>query len=602
MAFSTSPERLRTLPEYVLRLSQRKKAHCLSVLNRVGDVKQYSSFSYFDQIQRLTRALVDSGIKRTSRVALISNTRHEWSVCELATICAGGVIVPIYPNTTTEDLLFILNHSECEFVFVENRLALRQVMVVRDQCPKLRNVIVFEPPPQQEPGLWMSLMEFMSGGAQTEHPSFSFERLCQTADERDAVTILYTSGTTGQPKGVVLSHQQIINETLEVFAALQISSKDHTLSFLPYSHVLGRTEHWGHLIVGYSMTYSSGVERLVEEMAIVNPTVIVGVPRIFEKLYSLLKSKIETSTIDQTLFEWGYEIGSRVSFKQEHQESLTLRERAEWSLAQKVVLGRLKEQIFGSRLRFAVSGGAPLSLEILKFFHACGVLILEGYGLTETTGAICVNRPYLFEFGTVGKPLFRTKIKIAEDGEILVKGPTTMLHYYKDSEATEEILNDSWIATGDIGAISERGALIIKDRKKDLIKSSNGKYIAPQKIEGFFKEMAFISNVHIHGDNRKYVVALLTLNKQYLFSYAREKDIAFNSMEDLKEAPPIKAMIREGVAKVNAKLPSHETIKNYAVLPDDFTVESGEITPSLKVKRRIVDQKFAELIESLYTI
>lgn len=590
-----------TLPLYVANLPKRKKAKCLSVLNKQGSTRSFSCLEYFDQIQKLSKALIAAGIKKGSKVALLSNTRHEWSVCDLASICVGAIVVPLYPNMTTEELDFILNHSEAELIFVENRTALRQLMVVKEKCPLLKTVVLFEPPSQREIGVWMSFNEFVSGAAQTSSQTFNFERLCQQARPTDPVTIIYTSGTTGLPKGVLLTHSQIITETQEAFAALQITAEDHTLSFLPYSHVLGRTEHWGHLIIGYSMTYSSGIERLSEELQLIQPSVIVAVPRVFEKIYTSLKSKIETSAVDSSIFNWAFKVGTQVSRKQQAGEELGIKLHGEYLVAKSLLFNRLKEQLFGLNLRFAVSGGAPLSKEISHFFHACGILILEGYGLTETTGAICVNRPYDFEFGTVGKPLNKTKIKIASDGEVLIQGPTTMVEYYKDAPATKAIIQNHWIHSGDIGEISHEGRLIIKDRKKDLIKTANGKYVAPQKLEGLFKQLPFISHAHIHGDQRRFVVALLTLNKNYLFAEARERGIIFKSLEDLKENPIIKEIIRAGVAQVNLSLAAHESIKNFAVLTEDFSIESGEITPSLKVKRRIIDQKYKNLIDSLYS-
>ncbi|MEY4617262.1 MAG: Long-chain acyl-CoA synthetase [Pseudomonadota bacterium] len=585
---------------YILDLASRSNQRCLAVIDREGGIKYFSSREYHEQIKKVATSLHSRGIKRGDKIAIFSNTRHEWSVCDLAAMSIGAVVVPLYPNLTTDDLSYIVNHSESKIIFVENRTSLRQLMVVRDKCPQLELVVVFDPPTQIEEGLWLSFSEFITDRSGRPQQPFSFEKTCIASRPTDPVTIIYTSGTTGQPKGVVLSHGQVIEETIEAFAALQITNEDRTLSFLPYSHVLGRTEHWGHLVIGYSMAYSAGNERLQEELQLIKPTVIVGVPRIFEKIYTQLKAKIETSTIDRRIFEWAYEIGKEVSEHQQSHLDLDLKVQAEYSLANSMIFERLRQQLFGGQLRFAISGGAPLSKEILEFFHACGVLILEGYGLTETTGAICVNRTYDFEFGSVGKPLNKSTIKIAKDGEILVRGPTIMSEYYHDKNSTSKVLSDGWLHTGDIGEISRAGNLIIKDRKKDLIKTANGKYVAPQKLEQLFKQLPFVSHAHIHGDQRKYIVAVLTLNKNYLFSDAREKGISFKSLEDLKDNPAIKNMIRAGVAQVNSSLAPHEAIKDYAVLSEDFSIESGEVTPSLKVKRKVVDHRYKSLIDSLY--
>lgn len=590
-----------TIQQYILDLPHKNSDPFISVINKKGDIQTYSAPHYFKQIRKLAKALIDAGIQRGDKVAILSNTRHEWSICDLAIIAVGGVTVPLYPNTTSEDLLYILNHSEATLIFIESKAHLRQQLLVKEQCDHLKHIILFDPPSQPEPGIWLSFNEFLSGSAKDHQiHDLNFEDLCHQAQTEELVTIIYTSGTTGTPKGVALSHQQVIAEITEAFSALHMSSQDHTFSFLPYSHVLGRTEHWGNLIVGYHMTYASGIERLAEELPRVEPTVIVGVPRVYEKIYTSLKAKIETSMIDSKIFDWAFKIGSEVSQKQQAGIPLSFKLKSELLLAQKLFFDRMKSELFGNKIKFVISGGAALSEEIIKFFHCCGILILEGYGLTETTGAICVNRSYDYEFGSVGKPLYKTKIKIASDGEILIQGPTTLKEYYKDPVSTQEQIQDHWLHTGDLGLLSPHGNLIITDRKKDLIKTANGKYVAPQKIESLFKQLPFISHVHIHGEQKNYVVALLTLNKNVIFSKAREKDISFKTMDDLKENSFIKDLIRSGVAQVNMSLASHESIKNYAILNDDFSIESGEITPSLKVKRKVIDQKYKSLIDSLY--
>lgn len=590
-----------TLQQYILDLPNKNSDPFISVINKNGNIQTYSAHHYFKQICKLAKAMINAGIQRGDKVAILSNTRHEWSICDLSIIAVGGITVPLYPNTTSDDLLYILNHSEAKLIFLENKANLRQQLLVKEQCNHLNNIIIFDPPSQPEPGIWQSYNEFLSDSAKDDqNHDFNFEDLCHQAQSEDLVTIIYTSGTTGIPKGVALSHKQVIAEITEAFLALHITSQDHTLSFLPYSHVLGRTEHWGNLIVGYHMTYASSIERLADELPRIEPTVIVGVPRVYEKIYTSLKAKIETSVIDSKIFDWALKIGSDVSQKQQADIPLDFKLKSELLLAKTLLFDRLKSELFGRKIKFVISGGAALSEDIIKFFHCCGILILEGYGLTETTGAICVNRPYDFEFGSVGKPLYKTKIKIASDGEILIQGPTTLKEYYKDPAATKDLIHDHWLHTGDLGELSSNGNLIIKDRKKDLIKTANGKYVAPQKIESLFKQLPFISHVHIHGEQKSYIVALLTLNKNVIFSKAREKDIVFKTMEDLKENSYIKDLIRSGVAQVNLSLASHESIKNYAILNDDFTIESGELTPTLKLKRKVIDQKYKSLIDSLY--
>lgn len=589
-----------TLAEAVCLLKKQNNGPRLTLIEKNGHFKNYTAKEYYKQIERVAKALVETGFEKGDSVGIFSNSRHEWSVCDLAAACIGCIVVPIYPNMTSEDLAYILNHSACKILFVENRSALRQVMVIKEQCPALKHIVLFDPPQQTEGDEWISFNEFMSGLTQRERQSFHFENRCRTVRPTDEVTIIYTSGTTGVPKGVLLTHQNIISEIYNVFSALQITEDDHSLSFLPYSHVLGRLEHWGNLVLGYRMTYSSGLEKLADELPLVNPTVIVTVPRILERFFIGLKAKIETSYIDSKLFKKAQTILTELAEKEQVGQTFNWKDDVSENLAQWFFSSRIKSSFFGNKLRFILSGGAGLNWEILNFFSTCGIQILEGYGLTETSGAICVNRPYDLELGTVGKPLEKMKIKIAHDGEILVQGPTVMKGYFKSTDKPSKFMKQGWFSTGDIGELTKNGNLIIKDRKKDLIKTATGKYVAPQKIESLFKQLPFVSYVHIHGDEKNYIVALITLNRNYLFTEARSRNIPFKSIEDLKEDPAIKELIRQGIMKVNSSLAAHEAVKNFAVLSEDFSIEGGEITPSLKVKRRIVDQKYQDLIRSLY--
>lgn len=592
-----------TLQSYILDLDFKADRNQLTILLKNGTLKNFSAREYFNQIRNVSKSLINLGINRGDKIAILSQTRHEWSVCDLAIISIGAVTIPLYPNSASDELEYILNHSECKLVFADNRTTLRQILLIKEKCPLLEFIVVFDPPQQKEEGLWLSFSEFMSGMSQeNHHRSFNFEHILKQATSEELVTIIYTSGTTGQPKGVSINHTQIIHEVIETFSALQITEEDHTLSFLPYSHVLGRLEHWGQLIIGYQMTYSNGVEKLYFELPLIEPTVIVAVPRIFEKLFVALKTKIETSLLDNKLFLWAFPIGKIISEKKQRKQELNFKEKAEEVIIKNSIFDRLKRQLFGSRFRFAVSGGAPLNPEISQYFHACGILILEGYGLTETTGAVCVNRPYDFEFGTVGKPIYKSTIKLSHDGEILIKSPTLFKEYYKEVNSDQHLFDNEWFHTGDIGEISKEGRLIIKDRKKELIKTANGKYVAPQKIEGLFKMLPYISHVYIHGDLRQYVVAIVTLNKAEIFKIARDNKISFKTIDDLKEIPFIKELIRNGVAQVNLNLSPHETIKNYAVLSEDFSIENGEITPSLKLKRRVIELNYKDTIDSLYKI
>jgi long-chain acyl-CoA synthetase len=363
------------------------------------------------------------------------------------------------------------------------------------------------------------------------------------------------------------------------------------LSFLPYAHVLGRVELWLHTYVGFTLNFAENIDRLKYNLLDVKPTVILGVPRIFEKIYAGILTETQSNPWRGYLFSM-----------LENNSSPIAGTPLDWPrklLADRLVYSRLRAGL-GGKLRFAVSGGAPLEPQIAEFFHRAGVLILEGYGLTETTAAITVNTPPAFEFGTVGKPLADVKIKLAEDGEILVKSDKVMKGYYQAEQATSEVFRDGYFCTGDIGEWTEKGFLRITDRKKDLIKTAAGKYIAPQKLEGLLKLNPLISNALIHGDRKKYIVALVTLNESYVKRLASDQNWNYRGYKALVQSPEIQNLVRKAVAQVNTKLASFETIKHFSVLSHDFTVESGELTPSLKVKRRVCDQNYKALIESLY--
>lgn len=543
-------------------------------------------------IQTLGCALLSRGVQPKDRVAIMSNTRLEWSVCDYAILGVQGIVVPIYQTVTKEDLKHILRDSEAKILFVENNFMLKQFNEIKAELPKIEKVICFE---SEE---WN---QFLNDGrkAKATH-SENFEKLCQASTRQDVATIIYTSGTTGLPKGVVLTHEQVMSEISEAFPHLGVSKTDVSLSFLPYAHILGRIENWGHVFIGFQMAYAENIERIRSYLLDVRPTILVAVPRIFEKVYSGIYAQLGTNFLKNKIFQEALDIGKKVSEYKLDRKPVPVKLFLAYQVAQKLVLGKVKEA-FGGRLRFAVSGGAPISTDIATFFHSCGILILEGYGLTETTAAIAANTPFNYRFGSVGRPIGDVQIKIAEDGEILVKSKKVMREYLNDPESTAQVFTNGWFHTGDIGEILPTGDIRITDRKKDLIKTAGGKYVSPQRLENLLKENSFVSHSLIHGDQKKYVVALITLDANFMKTYAAEKGIIYKDLAELSQHPQILQTVREGVAETNSKLASFETIKRFSILPQDFTVEAGELTPSLKVKRKVLDQKFRKQIEALYT-
>jgi long-chain acyl-CoA synthetase len=590
----------KTICDFVLQMPERGD-NSIALHMKQKDIWQKISWpEYYDRICSVGCALLMNGVQPGDRIGIMSNTRLEWSLCDYAVLGVKAVTVPIYQTVTPEDLQYILNNSEVKILFLENRSMYKTFLKVKEHCPTVQKVICFDLVRESDEGV-ATWNDFYALGKQEKPERRSdFEKLCSSTRLEDMATIVYTSGTTGLPKGVVITHQQIISEVGEAFTYVGARTDDVSLSFLPYAHVMGRIEHWGHAFIGFQMAYAESVEKVRQNLLEIRPTFLISVPRIFEKVYSAIYAQLGASQLKSKTFQWGLKIGLKVGELRMKKESIPLGLFAEYQIAQRLVLDKVKDA-FGGRLRFAISGGAPIAKDIELFFHACGILILEGYGLTETTAAITVNTPFNYRFGSVGLPIGETQIKIADDGEILIKSHKVMKEYYKDPEATQNAFTDGWFHTGDIGEILPSGDLRITDRKKDLIKTAGGKYVAPQKLENLLKTHGFISHILVHGDNRKYIVALITLDPAILRQIARDKGISFQDDAALTQHPAILEMVRKAVADTNTQLASYETIKRFSILQKDFSIETGELTPSLKVKRKLLDQKYKKQIEALYS-
>jgi long-chain acyl-CoA synthetase len=589
-----------TICDHVLNLKDRSRDSIAVKYKREGQWRQLSWPEYYDRILTVGCALLAYGIKPGTRVAIMANTRVEWSIADYAIMGVQAITVPIYQTVTAEDLKFILNNSEAEMIFIENKSLLKMLKIVLADCPSLKRIVSIEAAGETGKNIsnWNDLYAY--GTQEKLNFQSQFVQLGRATQLKDAATIIYTSGTTGQPKGVVLCHEQIISEVTEAFPFMGAQQTDTSLSFLPYAHILGRIEHWGHVYTGFTLAFAESIERVKNNLVDIKPDFMIAVPRIFEKIYSGIYAQMEGNLIKGKLFEWAVAVGLKAGELRLKREPLPIKLALEYALAQKLVLNNIK-LAFGGKLRFCVSGGAPLARDIALFFHACDILILEGYGLTETTAAICVNTPYSYRFGSVGRPIGDVELKIAEDGEILVRSKKVMREYYKNPTATEQAFTQDWFHTGDIGEVTPSGDLKITDRKKDLIKTAGGKYVAPQRLENLLKANTFVSNVLIHGDQKKYIVALITLNQTFLKSFARDKGLNEENPDALTQHPQILEVVRRGVAETNTHLASFESIKRFAVLPRDFTVESGELTPSLKVKRKVLDLKYRDQIASLYS-
>ncbi len=594
-----------TLPQVILNMYERATTTPAIKYKTKQGWQSYSWKEYFEQIETQALGLLNLQVKPGDRIAIFASTRVEWCIADWAILGIGAITVPIYQTMTAEDLEFVLNNSGSKILIMENRYTMKVFNQIKDRCPTVEKIIMFDSETSTEPDLlsWTQIQKMGSDRRaknQNNGNPKEFSDLCKKPVADDMATILYTSGTTGQPKGVVLAHRQAISEVHDCFNYVGVTSADSALTFLPYAHILGRIEHWGAAYIGYTLAFAESIDKIRSNLLEIHPTIMVAVPRIFEKIYSSVWAQVESNIATNKIFRWALAVGLRVADHKLKHEPIPLTLYAPYQLAKTLALHKVTE-LFGGKLRFAISGGATMPRDIANFFHACEILILEGYGLTETTAAITVNAPFDYRFGSVGKPVGDVELRIAEDGEILVKSDKVMKEYYKNDEATKESFSERWFHTGDIGEILSSGDLKITDRKKDLIKTAGGKYVAPQRLEGLLKAHSYISNILIHGDQKKYIVALLTLDKGFILNFAKDKGVKYSDYASLLQSPQVLELVRKGVAETNTHLASFETIKRFAVLPEDFTVEAGELTPSLKVKRKVLDKKFKREIDALYS-
>ena len=548
----------------------------------------------YDRVEQLYWSLLNLGIKKGDRVAIYSNTCKEWGFIDLAVMACGAVTVPVYHSSHPDEVLHILKDCEPRLLFVENESQRKVVTQINSEINIEKTIFINNFDCEDDSIFFMKNILNISGNKMT------LELAEQEILMEDLATIIYTSGTSGNPKGVCLKHEQIMSSVAEVFPLLGVTNTDKTLTFLPFSHVLGRMELWGHYFCGYSIGYAQSIDKIKRNLIEVKPTVIVGVPRIFEKIYFGIKAQVEISKLKQSIFSRAVKIGKMNTELRQNKKSPSFFQALKSQFAHQLVFSEIHSKM-GGRLRFAISGGAPLDSEIADFFAACGLPVLEGYGLTETTGPIFVNTLFENMNGSVGKAIGDVKIKLAQDGEILVSSKKVMPCYFENEQATKDAMTeDGFFRTGDIGKLTDGGFLKITDRKKDLIKTAGGKFVAPQKLEKRFSKNPLIDHIHIHGDRKKYIVALITLNRDKVFQLKEEHKISSSDFSQLTRSELIQTEVRKAVAQVNADLASHETIKRYHILDHNFSIEEGQLTPSLKMKRKVIDKQYQKQIDSLY--
>ena len=557
-----------------------------------------------DRVRGIALGLISLGVARGERVVIFSNNRVEWLLADWADICIGALTVPIYASGTASQALHIIGHAEPSLLFVDSWKRLQLLDSAHMPWSRLKAVVVFEAAEatfkSERPVRVITLdgLNEMGRSHERRHPG-TFELVVDSLRPQDDLTIIYTSGTTGVPKGVLTTHAHYLFMLQALDVAIPSTERDITLHFLPTAHALGRLEHFMAVAKGWTMGIARSVETIPIDLKSVRPTVIFSVPRIYENAYARIHLRMGRSGAwRRKIFEWAMSVGKQRL--QEKKAQLGWRTALAFQCADWLIFSRVRKA-FGGRLRLAISGGAPLSREIAEFFHALGIFILEGYGLTETSTVSHANRPDRFKFGTVGLPLKGTSCQIAPDGEILLRGPHICKNYYRDLLATVEAIDaDGWFHSGDLGEVDNDGFLRVIDRKKDLIVTSGGKKVAPQKLENILKADPLINQVLVVGRGQPHLLALITLDRKRVAELAGKEGITIAEAENLASHPWVQGRVREIIHRTNKELAPFEAIRDFLILDRDFTVAGEELTPTLKPRRQVIVERYKDLIENMY--
>lgn len=558
---------------------------------------------FYERSLMAARGLKKSGMQPGDRVAILSENRAGWLIADMGILIARGITVPVYSTNTPEQIAYMLDHAGVNIVFVSSRFQYAKLLTVREQLPKVKLVVSFERfigSPDLPVCTFYQLSEI--DDAITPAEKADLEGGIDEIAQDDPLTLIYTSGTTGVPKGVVLSHRNILFDTIYTSQKMgrALEGTEVLLSFLPLSHVLERTVgYYMSVLNGCLVAFADSIEKIPENMLEVKPSVIISVPRLFEKIYSRIFENVhQSSLLKKRIFHWAVKVGMEYVEQRYINKKLPRTLCVKQRIAEVLVFGKMRER-FGGNMKFCCSGGAPLDKAITEFFWAIGLPIFEGYGLTETSPVLCTNTLEQVRFGSVGTPLEHTEFRIAPDGEILVRGPQVMKGYYKNPEATVEAFEDDWFKTGDIGHI-ENGFVYITDRKKEIIVTAGGKNVPPQPIENELKMDKYIASAFVFGDRKPYLTALIVPNLDRLLEYAREKHVDYFDLNDLIMHEPVQKLFEQRIAEINRKLPSYETIKKFVLLPRDFSIDEGELTATLKLRRKVIYEKHKEKIEGMY--
>jgi len=596
---------INTLPKALLNIVEKQPNRIAMRKKDFGIWQDITWAEYLENVKHVTLGLHALGVKYGEHVAIIGENRPEWLYSALGIVCAGGAWVGVYTTNPVAECEYVVGHSDAVVYICEDEEQLDKALVFREKTPKLRKLIVWEMEglKHYEDPMLMSFQQLLDLGKEEDRANPGlFLQLTEQAQPQDIAGIIYTSGTTGPPKGALLAHEGYLWVGRTAQKVMPTDQNDETISFLPLNHVYEQIfDMMFHLTVGHIVNFTESTDTVMADMREVSPTMFHAVPRIWEKYYSGIVLKMADATwLKRTLYKIAVKIGTQYNNKALAKKKVPLQLALAYHLAYFIVFRKLKERLGFDRVRLGVSGAAPISHEILKFFQSIGIPIREGYGMTETTGITHMSSEVDYKVGTVGRALPETEVKIAEDGEILVKHTGIFKGYYKDEEQTKEVLVDGWMHTGDVGVIDDEGYLKLTDRKKDLIITAGGKNVAPQYLENLLKFSPYINDSVVIGDGRKYLSALIVIDEENVTKYAQDNKVQFTTFATMTRAQEVINLIREEIDKVNKQVARVENIRKFKIIDKKLYTEDGEVTPTMKVKRKSINAQFGDLIESMY--
>jgi long-chain acyl-CoA synthetase len=591
----------RTLGELFKQAAEKHNRRDALNYKKDGEWRSISSDEMIDRAENIALGLYSLGIRAGDRVALLASNSPEWTLTDAGCQLAGIIDAPIYTTLAPNSVEYIIKDAGAKIFFLENKKQFERIKAIFPNCPALEKLVLFDfSDIETDDAISLADLEKIGAELKAEKPGL-IKELMDAVEPDDIATLIYTSGTTGEPKGVMLSHTNLVSNSIDAGENFDFSKDDKPLSVLPLSHVFERSGMYLYILNGMAVHYAESIDKIAENLSEVRPTIFVGVPRLFEKVYEKAKlNAAQASRTKEMIFDWAIEIAKEYALRNEKKEEIPYLLAVKHSIADKLVFSKLRA-FFGGDLRSCITGGAALSNDIYLIFNGAGISLMQGYGLTETSPVNTTNTLMNLRLGTVGKPIRNVEIRIAEDGEIEVSGPNVMQGYYNKPEATKEAFTeDGWFKTGDIGEISKDGFLKITDRKKELFKTSGGKYIAPSPIEQMIKSCRYVSQVVLVGNERKFASALIVPSFEQLANFARSEGLELKTPKEFCGHPSVLELFEREVDVICKDLSRYERVKRIALLEEELTVEGGELTPTLKIKRRIVNEKYSEVIEQIY--